>query len=59
MLFFRIFYTSYYRETSTKKEDIIMFKIIEKVVNMVKRRIDPYYDWDMDDQTYDPDEYDE
>lgn len=36
-----------------------MFKIVEKVVDMVKRRIDPYYDWDMDDQTYDPDEDDE
>ena len=36
-----------------------MFKVIEKVVDMVKRRIDPYYDFDFDDETWDPDEEDE
>lgn len=34
-------------------------RIIETVVDVVKRKIDPYYDWDDMDQTYDPDDEDD
>ena len=36
-----------------------MFKLIEKVVDAVKLMIDPYYGFDFDDETWDPDEEDE